>query len=201
MADDKPKKPLWKRWWVWAIGIFILIAIGSSGDDTATTSSTAPAPSAASDVPTEDAPTEAAPALAVGDQFTLGDFTYVIDDVDVRRQIGNEFVNEQASSGASFVVVSFRIRNEGNETETVLSDDFKIVDQRGREFRTSSGATTALAMSGGGNDFLLSELQPGIMKESITAFEVPDDVIQSGFTLVIPQKGFSSNEARIAIQP
>lgn len=42
MDTPKIKKPIYKRWWVWVIGVFILLAaIGSSGDSQPSTTQTA----------------------------------------------------------------------------------------------------------------------------------------------------------------
>jgi|AntRauTorcE11897_2_1112592.scaffolds.fasta_scaffold10792_3 hypothetical protein len=137
--------------------------------------------------------------LKLGDSFRLGDFGYVVHDVQTTRKIGNQFISKEASANASFVIVSFEIENFSNETETVLTDDIKIKDQRGRTFSPSSDANTALSMSTD-KDFLLSELQPGIAKRTKTAFEVPTQVVNSGFTIIIPEKGFwGSDEAKIQV--
>ena len=38
--DTKPKKPFYKRWWVWVIGVFVLLAvIGSAGGSKSATTS------------------------------------------------------------------------------------------------------------------------------------------------------------------
>lgn len=38
MKGLKPKKPFYKKWWVWAIVVVVIIAIASSGSDSETTS-------------------------------------------------------------------------------------------------------------------------------------------------------------------
>jgi hypothetical protein len=44
--------------------------------------------------------------------------------------------------------VEYTIRNDSNATETVFTDDFRIVDAQGREFRPSAEGNMALASSG-----------------------------------------------------
>lgn len=136
----------------------------------------------------------------LGEEFTLGDFAYVVKSVGVRDAVGSGYSRKRASEDARFVVVDFSIRNDGNRTKTVMTDDFRIVDARGREYRPSSEANTALAFSRG-KDLILSELQPGLKKSTSTAFEVPQDVANGEFTLVIPEKGlFGSKSVRIALK-
>jgi predicted SnoaL-like aldol condensation-catalyzing enzyme len=125
----------------------------------------------------------------VGEEFKLGKFTYLIKEIWSASTVGSGYAGKTASDGAVFVVVRFSIRNDGNETETVMADDFRIIDAKKREFHPSSEANTALVMSGG-KDMILSQLQPGVKKDSATAFEVPEAVVCNGYDLVIPEKGF-----------
>ena len=136
----------------------------------------------------------------LGEDFKLGSFTYSVKSVEVVDEAGSGFAKKKPSEGAQFVLVHFTIRNEGNATATVSTDDFKIVDAKGREFRPSSEANTALSMSGG-KDFLVSELQPGIKKNTVTAFELPEDSAKGVFTLVVPEKGFlGTGSVRITLK-
>ena len=122
--------------------------------------------------------------------FRLGDFSYMINECETRDSIGAGYMRRtMASSGAAFLLVHFTILNESMKTQTVAADDFLIRDAKGREFRPSSKANTALMMAGKQDDFLIRELQPGIEKESITAFELPEDVLDSSLFLVVPEKG------------
>jgi hypothetical protein len=137
----------------------------------------------------------------LGDEFTLGDFTYWVKSIEVVNTVGSEFVHKEASEGAKFVLVHFAIRNNTNSTETVLTDDFKIEDAKGREFRSSTEANTTLGMSQPGKDLLLTELQPGLKKTTVTAFEMPDDALKGGLTLVVPEKGIlGTGSVRVTLQ-
>lgn len=156
----------------------------SSGEQVA--AETQPAAAKASSKQEKRAPRQA----LLNEPFRLGKFTYTVTGAEVLDTIGRGYGRKKASDGASFIVVHYTIVNEGNKTETVMSDDFQIVDAKGRQFRPSSEANTALMMSGKDKDFILSELQPGIPKSMATAFEVPNTVLEAPFQLVIPEKGF-----------
>lgn len=166
-----------------------------AGDSSTTASSTrvsdpGPAATESAAAPRPEASSPKAGATAnLGETFTLGKFSYVIRKAEMRRSVGNEFVKERAPSGATFLLLHYSIRNDGNQTETVLTDDLTLVDPKGRTFRPSSEAQTALMMSGGPNDFLLSELQPGIKKDTVTAFLIPEDALGPGLSIVVPEKG------------
>jgi hypothetical protein len=138
---------------------------------------------------------------ALGEDFQLGDFTYNVKRVTSSTTIGSGFAKKRASEGALFVVVEYTILNESSATETVLADDFRIVDSQKREFRPSSEANTALMMSGATKDFVISEVQPGIKKKMQTAFEMPETSATGGFTLVIPEKGLlGTGSVRISLR-
>ena len=124
------------------------------------------------------------------EKFLLGEFRYEIKTCMTRQQLGSEFYPTNAEAEATFLVVRYAIENESNQTKTVLSDDFILRDARGREFRAASRATTALMMEGKNHDFIVRELQPGIWRYGLTAFEIPNDALEGQLIIFVPEKGF-----------
>lgn len=158
------------------------------------------APTSANSVPTARTPQPATPIApekqptpenqrAIGEEFTLGDYTYRITGYSVTSRVGSGYSQDTAEAGAKFVLVNFTIRNDSNKTQQVLADDFKIKDQQDRVFSNDSKATTALVMSGGKKDVFLREIQPGLTSKGVTVFRVPADVVQQPMLLQVPQKG------------
>jgi hypothetical protein len=192
-----------------ASGVFLLTCccpcggmfmIGSITSPNARDSPPRSAERTASDESPSSEVTRSKDGYALGDEFQLGDYKYRIGSVVDRSAIGNQFTSERASDGATFVIVTYSIENCTNESQTVLSDDFKLIDARGRTFSPSSNANTALLMEDD-KDFAFSELQPGIPRQMKTAFEVPIASVAEELTLVVPKKGFfSSGEARVRIR-
>jgi hypothetical protein len=125
----------------------------------------------------------------MGKRFVLGDFAYEIQMTEWRTSIGADFGRVEPSATGIFLIVHYSIENIGNKTETVLSDDFLVEDSRGRQYRPSSRATTALTMENDQKDWLLSELQPGIAMDTETAFEIPDSISDEKLTLIVREKG------------
>src|SRR5262249_9786258 len=117
--------------------------------------------------------------------FQLGSYSYQIDGGFSTTGYSGEFARLQSPKGALYVVVKFRIRNDGNETAATVADDFRLVDADGREFSPDSSAMVSVSP-----DFLLRQLHPGIWKKGIVVFEVPKEVIYRGVAIVIPEKGF-----------
>lgn len=136
-----------------------------------------------------------------GDRFEIGSFAYVIEHLEVTRRVGGRFARENASDGARFVLVHYKLENLGMKTETVMVDDLVLVDARGREFRSSSRANTALAMSQRKKSLMFDELQPGLSRDLVTAFEVPAEVADQPMTLVVSEKGLlGTGKVAVAVE-
>ena len=136
--------------------------------------------------------------------FKLGNFSYAIGECEMRNEVGpTGFGSVESGLNAVFVVVHYSIMNESNSTKTVVADDFLLRDAKGRQFRPSSRGITAFMMEEGSNkDFILSELQPGVERETATVFEIPDNALGSNLTLIVPQKGlFGSKAVEVSIKP
>ncbi len=163
--------------------------------------------------------------LNIGENFQIGDFSYIINSVKKTDHIGTSGLDvfnalgsktEKANMDAiiqaakqaglistddasSFLIVNFKIKNEGKEASVISTTDFKIIDFKGRTFTTSAKATTELVMNES-EDYLFSELQPGMSKKGIQAFELPKDSFDGKLTLIVPEKGFlGSEEVRVEI--
>ncbi|HWU87613.1 MAG TPA: DUF4352 domain-containing protein [Kofleriaceae bacterium] len=132
----------------------------------------------------------------LGEEFKLGDYTYIVKSVNVVDTVGTGFAAKRADEGAAFVLVLYSIRNDTSATEAVLTDDFRIVDAQGREFRPSTEAITALAMSGD-KDLGIAQLQPGLKKSMTAAFQMPEEATRGIFTLVIPEKGLRGSKKSV----
>lgn len=194
-------QPDWKKktQWIWTgvIALFALAAIARR-DESATSRASASAGGSAR------ANSETKEPHQLGETFVLGHYKYRIDAVRTTKQLGRwigpHFMGARAADGAVLVIVSYTIENTSPETQTVLSDDFQVVDAAGRKFRPSTEANVALLHESDDKDFVLSELQPGIPRSMKQAFEVPEASLAAPFTLVIPEKGlWSSGAARVVV--
>lgn len=138
--------------------------------------------------------------LEQGQTFRLGKYSYNIGRCFYKNSIGPSGFETFPAGKAVFFVVHYSILNETQETQTVASDDFKLRDAKGRVFSPSSRALTALIMRGANKDFILSELQPGVEHQTMTAFEIPPDATVGGLILIVPEKGLmSSGKAEVVL--
>jgi hypothetical protein len=196
-----------KAWWGAGIAWALLIMLSPRPEHVPTPPDPPPVPDPVTppggDRP-RPAPARPKGTRAVGDTFILGEFKYCITGVNTTSRIGKsifgEFMGAQAPPGAVFVIVSYTIENVGSESQTVLSDDFKIQDIGNRTFKPSSDANTALLMESDDKDFLLSELQPGVPRAMKQGFQLPEKALESPITVIVPKKGFfASGEERVHV--
>jgi hypothetical protein len=125
--------------------------------------------------------------------FQLGDRTYKITRVHSMKSVGPEFGREKASEGARFILVHFFVRNDGKETVVTDADDVRLRDSEGREFLPD--AATALLS----HDASLQQLHPGIFKEVVTVFQVPESVARDDYFQVLVHK--DQKTARFFLYP
>ncbi len=131
----------------------------------------------------------------LNETFTCGDFSYKFTAVEKLEKIGdNQYNTELPAEGAVFVLVRYVEENLSKETKTVFTGRFKLIDNKEREFTESSKASTALSMVEKDQDWLLSQVQPGVPHKSGVIFEVPKDA--KGFFIKI-SAGWSNPEIKI----
>jgi hypothetical protein len=196
--------PTWskKSKWLWtgAIGFLLLVFAASNDDDSSSNAASVPSSQASG----SGNGSKSAKAYVVGEPFVLGKNKYTIHGIRFMPQIGKvlfgKFMGKQAAPGATLAVVSYEIENVSNETQTVLTDDFTLVDSEGRTYRPSTDANVALLQESDDKDFILSQLQPGVPRRMSQAFELPAKSTESSLSLVIPEKGlWGSGKATVVL--
>ncbi len=166
------------------------IAIGQLDDDEVPTAVAGAAASAAA--PASKAPAEAkseakaeakapapkpaktkAPALpGLGEAVSAGDWTFTVTDLDCGLdQVGDDFLNKEAQG--QFCLMSLKVKNNGDTAATLMSDNQKLLDQKGREY---SSDTEASLYADGGSDLWIEEINPGNTAKGVVVFDIPASV-------------------------
>jgi len=159
------------------IGIGILFVIGligsqfdKSDQSNATTTSDNSTIESVSSNSNDDTPEY----KKIGDQIDVGNFSYVVNSAQYAKTIGDEF--SQTKADGVFLIVSVTFRNNDNEEHTLDNSFFKLTDEAGTEFESSTDGETALEMAGKQTLFL-KQCNPQITKSGLLIFEVPDKKI------------------------
>lgn len=158
----KNKKPLFKKWWFWAIIVVLIISIGTSGSDTdngsTANNNSAPNQSISSNdsKPKDPAKTE----YYVGDTIEDGNMKIVfMSSGDYVEE--NEYM--QPAEGKKYIFLQFAFENISKTTDTSISF---------YSFECYADGYAA-EMYYGGNDELSASLSAGRATTGYIYFEVP----------------------------
>jgi len=184
MSNDTTAKP--KNWFAkhkvlsGILGLILIIILANAfwggGDSTSTSGQK----------------NEATPEVTnkIGDAVTVGYFTFTVDKAEQKASVGGQYSSSTASGIYQLVFVT--ALNNDKEPRYVDSNMFKLVDSQGREFTTSTEATTSYTLSQGGKwDFFLKQLNPGLEQEGALIFDIPKDA--TGLKLEV-KGGFGSSK-------
>jgi hypothetical protein len=191
-ASARKKKRHWRK----ALGIAVLLLVGLAILGLKAPQSRGQRSTAAGPVPTltASAGSKADDVYPLGKGFQLGEYTYTITGCKTAATLGRM----RSGPGATYVVVTFSVRNESKRTRAVPTDGFKLEDAKGIVYRNCRDATTALWLSGNENDLFSNEVPPGMTTRSVSAFEVQVASLKQPIKLVIPEVGlFASGTAAV----
>ncbi|WP_042454480.1 DUF4352 domain-containing protein [Neobacillus dielmonensis] len=190
MADEKRKKPIYKRWWFWLIVVIIVIAIASGGgDDTEDNKS---------DTATEQKDTntkktkDTQKTYGIGEPVKVGDVVFTVNDKSSAKNVGGQY---GANASGTFLILDVTVRNEGKEALTVDSSFFKLY-QGDTEYEASTDGTIYANESGKG--FFLESVNPNLELKGKVVFDVADP--NAAYTLQVQTGFFGTETEKINLQ-
>ena len=181
---SEERKPIYKKWWFWAIIIVLIIGITGSQSgksDTNTTSSTSESATSS----TENEKTE----YNQGEQAILGNGAITVTNVE--RSQGSEY--SKPKSGKEYVIVSLKIENKGKDNLSYNPFYFKMQNSQGQQedYTITMGVNDDTQLNSG-------ELIPGGSVEGTLVFEEPKG--DTGLILIYNDNLWSSKELKIKLQ-
>lgn len=199
MAEEtvgKPKKPFYKKWWVWLIAVLIIGVAASGGDGTEKATTTSSSESAATEAESESAEapaeTEAEPepeekAAGIGDPLKVGDLVFTVNDAAPTTELKSPLGNKSGN----WMVVTVTVKNESKEAVTIDSSYFKLLEGDGTEYETDSDNLMYLDAE---QNFFLEKINPKLEKQGKVLFAIPEGV--TDFKLQV-QTGFFGTETGV----
>ena len=141
------------------IAFFMLIAVGSGGDEREPRQ------------PREGrAQNNAEQEAVIGSPIEVGHFIYTIDSFEFRQTIGSDFSSTTADG--IFLIVNLSVKNVSDRARTLSGSSFSVTDSSGVRYAHSTSGSTALMMAGYRTLFL-DQFQPNINRTGVLVFEVP----------------------------
>lgn len=146
------------------------------------------------------------PSARIGEQFTLGDFTFTITG---RKSQSQFVVGEAIDAGhdATFIIVGLEIINNGKTTSAIAASSLELETPQGARYRPDTvgmAARTALDQMGGGtleSDAHGAILRPRIPTPFTVVFRVPYPIARGNLYLGVHEPAWIfGREAVIALQ-
>ncbi|WP_075980352.1 DUF4352 domain-containing protein [Bacillus massilinigeriensis] len=192
MADERRKKPFYKRIWFWILAIIVVIALTNCGNGDDDDQKTAPATNKKDK--TEE---KAEKAYGIGDQVKVGDMQYKVNSKDTATQVGPSALPEKANG--RFIIINVDVKNNGNEAVTVDSSFFKL--KRGdKTYEADAAASLSANQSESGdiqNSFLVQQLNPDSEMSGKVVFDVAPDIAKANNLQLQVQTGAFGTETEV----
>ncbi|ADE87507.1 structure protein [Deep-sea thermophilic phage D6E] len=183
---EKPKKPFYKRWWVWVLAVIIVGAIASGGGEDSEPVSTEPK----KETKTEAKKEEKKETIAkIGQPLKVGDVTFTVYGTSTAKSVGPEGMGQKAQG--TYLIIDVGVKNDGKEALTTDASFFKL-KAGGKEYEADATADVYVNEAGGG--FFLQKVNPGIENKGKIVFDVPADVANSKDVILNVQTGFFGTE-------
>ncbi|WP_110114942.1 DUF4352 domain-containing protein [Bacillus sp. CGMCC 1.16541] len=180
MANEKVKKPFYKKWWVWVLAVIIIGSVATGGEEeTASTEPKSEEASAEVKAETETAAAEPAKkeekkAFGIGEEVKVGNLTYVVNGVEETTEISN-ILGDKTTEG-KFIVVDLTVKNTDKKARLADTNMFKVLTADGTEY--SADGTLDMYVNEAGEGFFLQDLNPNIGKTGKVVFELPTEAAQ-----------------------
>jgi hypothetical protein len=123
----------------------------------------------------------------IGEIVKVGDFNYIVEDIDSAVSIGNSIIREKTDG--NFLLILISVANKGNRTRILDNSMFKLIDDNGTSYDVSHRAIVAIQMMQIETIFL-KQCQPNVKTHGFIIFEVP----RQGIYNLQLSGGFSSTE-------
>lgn len=131
--------------------------------------------------------TEEKKEYKIGEVAKVGEVDYLINNVEVTKQIGNEYVNTTAKD--TFLIIDISITNNEKESLSVVDTFFKLLNG---ENEYSADSTGAIYLND--SSIIFKKLNPGVTLQGKIVFDVPESVAIANETKLQVQTGVWGSE-------
>lgn len=123
----------------------------------------------------------------IGEVVKVDDVDYLINNVEVTKQIGGEYVNTTAND--TYLIIDISITNDKKESLSISDSCFKLLNGE-NEYSTDS--TGAIYLED--NSIIFKELNPGVTLQGKIVFDIPEAVANDNESILQVKSGLWGNE-------
>jgi hypothetical protein len=171
---EKVKKPLWKRWWVWLLGIIVIAAAAGGGEEDTVTKEETATETASSKSTEEPKKEEKKQEFTIGQEVKVGKLSYIVKGVEETNKLSS-VLGEKTTEG-KFAIVEVTVKNGDKKARIIDGEMFRILTADGTEYEPN--AELDMYVNEGDIGFFLQEVNPNLSKTGKIVFELPADVTQ-----------------------
>jgi hypothetical protein len=127
----------------------------------------------------------------------VGNFIVAVLAIDENKNLSDGLIKREADG--IYKIVGIMFTNKDKEAHSVDSTMFKLVDDKGRKFDSSSEGNMVMSMSSSGKqDLFLKQVNPSVTASGVAVFDIPKDA--QGLKLEVSGGIFSSEKKLIELQ-
>lgn len=130
----------------------------------------------------------------IGEKVKVDDLEYIVNSVQTANSVGNQYVSSNADG--KYIVADVTVKNNGDESITIDTELFKILNGDATNGADSSASTDANTSASDPSDigFFLEKLNPGNEKTGKVVFDVSEETAQSDETKMQVKSGIFGNQ-------
>lgn len=135
---------------------------------------------------------------AIGEKVKVDDLEYTVNSIETANSVGNQYVSSNADG--KYIVADVTVKNNGDESITIDTELFKILNGDATNGADSSASTDANTSASDPSDigFFLEQLNPSSEKTGKVVFDVSEKTAQSDKLKMQVSSGmFGSQKANI----
>lgn len=160
----------------------------------------------ASDEPTAEPEREPEDtAHGLGEEFSMGNgagYSYRFEHLRLRRRVGNSLMGVAAPEGATYLVVEFRERNDGDDVQhSAGSVVVSIRDANGRRYVADEDAMRRAMLSGDDIEQVGDQMMPGVWTHREVIFQIPRESADDDIEVVLDARGAFSGGGLVRARP
>jgi len=116
------------------------------------------------------------PVAHIGDKVRDGKFEFTVIKVRHAKSVGDTSLGLGDSAQGRFTIVTLRVTNIGNQSQTLDDSSQYLYDAAGRKYSASSAADIDLSGANGQGSTWLDDINPGNTVVGKIAFDMPAGV-------------------------